>query len=112
METQGQEVMTIYVDELTHYHPSAVQLSARQHGTWWCHMWTDGPLSELHAFAARLGLKPSWFQPKEAMLHYDLLPSKREKALAKGAMLGNIKMAIRERRAHEINIDARFASGS
>lgn len=38
-------------------------------------------VDELHALAARIGLKRSWFQGD----HYDLVPSKRAAALAAGA---------------------------
>ena len=38
--------------------------------TAWCHMATDGSFEELHAFAARLGLRRAWFQRD----HYDLPP--------------------------------------
>lgn len=52
----------------------------------WCHMATDGDLSELHAMAQRIGLKRSWFQNKPRYPHYDLRPSKRTLAIRLGAV--------------------------
>lgn len=52
----------------------------------WCHMMTDGDLSELHAMAERLGLKRAWFQNKPRHPHYDLRPSKRALAVQYGAV--------------------------
>ena len=56
--------------------------------------WRLGPSShliadtneELHAFAARLGLKRFWFQPKARSPHYDLTASKRAQAVRLGAV--------------------------
>lgn len=50
-----------------------------------CHMWTDGDLDELHAFAAKIGLKRDWFQPSDIVHHYDLTPRKRQLAIMRGA---------------------------
>ena len=41
-------------------------------GMWWAHMVSDQSLDELHQFAAQLGLKRSWFQPRHRASHYDL----------------------------------------
>lgn len=49
-----------------------------------CHLTCDGDLSELHAFASRLGLRRSWFQDGRVP-HYDLTPGKRVLALKLGA---------------------------
>lgn len=46
---------------------------------------TADTLDELHAFAAKLGLKRSWFQNHPLAPHYDLSPAKRELALKLGA---------------------------
>ena len=64
----------IYVDKLVAW-PSGV----------WCHLLTDGPLNELHAFAKKIGLKREWFQPGSTP-HYDLKPSKRVMAVKEGAI--------------------------
>ena len=86
--------MTVYVDDLGI--PARVGgLSAR-----WSHLIADTP-EELHAFAARLGLKREWFQdptingkPAPAApgtraaenWHYDVTASKRALALRLGAV--------------------------
>jgi hypothetical protein len=51
-----------------------------------CHLITDGPNEELHGFAARLGLKRSWFQASPSGPHYDLVASKRRLAVKLGAI--------------------------
>jgi predicted kinase len=67
--------MAILVDELREYPDVALPFTS------WCHMATDGELEELHAFAARLGLRRGWFQHD----HYDLPPHGRAAAVALGA---------------------------
>lgn len=51
-----------------------------------CHITTDGPLEELHALAARVGLRRRWFQEHPTAPHYDLTPPRREAAIAAGAV--------------------------
>ena len=75
--------MAILVDELREYPGVALPF------TTWCHMATDGEFDELHAFAARLGLRRRWFQRD----HYDLPPHGRAAAVALGAE------EVRDRRA-------------
>lgn len=70
--------MAIYVDD--------EQLAWR--GRVWCHMVADTP-DELHAFAARLGLKRSWFQSASVYPHYDVTISVRARALQMGAVLAD-----------------------
>lgn len=85
--------MTVYVDDLGM--PARVGgLSGR-----WSHLIADTP-EELHAFAARLGLRRAWFQdptvtgkPKATPgtrvaenWHYDVTASKRALALRLGAV--------------------------
>lgn len=72
----------IYVDTIRHY-PSC-KLPYKH----WCHLATDGDLEELHAFAGRIGLQRTWFQPSKSgqFPHYDLVPSKREQAIQSGAI--------------------------
>lgn len=73
--------MTVYVDPLmTH----GWMLRGRPVQN--CHMFTDGDLEELHALAARIGLKRSWFQAHASTPHYDLTPSRRTAAIAAGAV--------------------------
>jgi hypothetical protein len=77
----------IMVDELVTYYQAPKAGAARHfgHGKESCHLTTDGPLDELHAFAARLGLQRAWFQPGSTP-HYDLTPNKRAQALQLGAV--------------------------
>jgi tRNA isopentenyl-2-thiomethyl-A-37 hydroxylase MiaE len=49
------------------------------------HMMAD-TVEELHEFAARIGLKREWFQPRSSP-HYDLTASRHAQALALGARL-------------------------
>lgn len=70
----------IMVDELKRW---PTRIRCFQAGS--CHLMTDdGDLEALHAFAARLGLRRSWFQPLSTP-HYDLTASKRALALELGA---------------------------
>jgi hypothetical protein len=41
---------------------------------------------ELHAMAARIGLKRAWFQSDSTFAHYDLTASKRALAIKAGAV--------------------------
>lgn len=77
--------MTVYVDETRDWTRLAKMRGLRH--THWCHMTADTE-EELHAFAARLGLKRSWFQKKserDYRWHYDIVPSKRAQAVRLGA---------------------------
>jgi len=58
---------------------------------WWCHMWTDGPAEELHAFARRIGLRREWYQEHHVLSHYDLTVCMRERALKEGAVLTDLR---------------------
>lgn len=51
-----------------------------------CHLLADSE-DELHEFAAKIGMKRSWFQPAKvgAMPHYDLTAGKRMQAVKNGA---------------------------
>jgi hypothetical protein len=68
--------MAIFVDELREYPDTQLPFTA------WCHMASDRDFDELHAFAARLGLRRGWFQRD----HYDLPPHGRAAAVALGAV--------------------------
>ena len=75
--------MTVYVDDWRQ--PARVgRLRAR-----WSHL-TVGPddsIEELHALAARIGLKRAWFQDKPwPHQHYDVTDTKRQAAIAAGAV--------------------------
>lgn len=69
--------MTVYVDPARHAFRNMIM----------CHLWADDP-EELHEFAARLGLRRSWFQqpPKASWCHYDISKSKRVQAVRLGAI--------------------------
>lgn len=72
----------ILVDAITDY-TGMTKLRHKQ----WCHMVSTENEAELHAFAARLGLKRQWAQlrPKASAAHYDLTPSRRALAIELGA---------------------------
>lgn len=72
--------MSIYVDPLQ---PTVHNLKWRY--TQGCHLIADS-VNELHAFAARLGLQPGWFQGASVIPHYDLSLSKRKQATRLGAV--------------------------
>lgn len=72
----------ILVDSITDY-TGMTKLRHKQ----WCHMVSTKDEAELHAFAARLGLKRQWAQlrPKASAAHYDITPSVRALAVKLGA---------------------------
>lgn len=59
-----------------------------------CHLFTDGDLEALHAFAASLGLRRSWFQNHSRLPHYDLTASKRALAICMGAVEANRRKVV------------------
>lgn len=81
--------MTVYVDNFRV--PARVgRIKGR-----WSHLVSDNPdLTELHDFAARIGLKKAWFQTGKHAYRprYDVTDSKRDEAIAAGA----IPIGIRE----------------
>ena len=80
--------MTIFVDELRAWPDQPKHGRAALHfgnGKRSCHLTTDGPIEELHAFAEKIGLKREWFQERSVIPHYDLTPGKRMDALDEGA---------------------------
>jgi hypothetical protein len=76
----------IVVDELQHW---PTKLATFKAGS--CHLMVEADehgqldLEALHDFAASIGLKREWFQPKSSP-HYDLNGSKRKLALEMGAI--------------------------
>ena len=80
--------MPCYVDEIQDY-GGMVAEAAKRFGTKWCHMTADTP-EELHEMAKKLGLRREWCsdhtQPHSRTLHYDLVPSKRARAVKLGAL--------------------------
>ncbi|KMW47574.1 DUF4031 domain-containing protein [Ralstonia holmesii] len=74
--------MTIYVDPLRHW-----GWILRGHQVKSCHLFTESlDLSELHAFAALLGMKRAWFQHPPVAPHYDLTERRRLHAVSLGAV--------------------------
>ena len=87
--------MTVYVDAITTYGVPLIKGEAKRYGTKWSHMWTDGDLEELHEFALSIGMKRRWFQPHHIMAHYDIVPSRRERAIKAGAIEASIRDHIK-----------------
>lgn len=92
--------MTVYVDDM--------RLPARvgRLQALWSHLMADTD-EELHAFAARLGLRRSWHQkPGTAISHYDVTDSKRGLALRLGAVpigyMSRESMELIRRRREEL----------
>jgi hypothetical protein len=72
----------IYVDPLGEF-----GWNLRGRATRNCHMFTDSlNLRELHEFAAKLGMRRSWFQNSPKCPHYDLTPQRRLEAVRLGAV--------------------------
>jgi len=69
----------ILVDGITSYETKL------RHKAWSHMVSTVGP-DELHAIAARIGLKRSWFQAGASFEHYDVTPTKRVLAIKLGAL--------------------------
>lgn len=69
--------MAVYVDPLINY---GWKLGPS------CHMTADS-IEELNEFAVKIGLKTAWLQNDEGeMPHYDLVESKRKRAVKAGAI--------------------------
>jgi DNA-binding transcriptional regulator YdaS (Cro superfamily) len=82
--------MAVYVDDA--HIPAEVQNGSRAHNSTLCHLTADTQ-EELHAFAAQLGLKRSYFQPGKSIggrpspfWHYDVTAGKRLQAVKLGAV--------------------------
>ncbi|MFB0523945.1 MAG: DUF4031 domain-containing protein [Phycisphaerae bacterium] len=72
--------MSVYVDEMTNCLKNKNWPYSRS-----CHLVADS-VEELHYFAGRLMLKPSWFQQKSDLPHYDLTTGMRRLAIKLGAI--------------------------
>lgn len=60
------------------------------------HLISDQSIEELHVFAIRIGLKPSWFQNNPRHPHYDLLSMRmRARAVRAGAQRVDKKTLLR-----------------
>lgn len=66
-----------------------------------CHMWAAPEhVDELHALAARIGLKRKWYQERKRVPHYDLTPSKRAAAIKAGAKALDRNASVASWRQH------------
>lgn len=80
----------VYVDDLIEYGPAFYRdaqtaRTGSRNGDLWCHLYADSE-EELHAFAARIGMKRAWFQrSRRGTPHYDLVPRRRARAVELGA---------------------------
>lgn len=72
--------MTILVDPAQDYGDIARAKALRW--TTWCHMVSDESEDELHRFAARVGLRRSWYHNG----HYNLTAGRRRVAVDAGAV--------------------------
>jgi hypothetical protein len=83
----------------------------------WSHLLADGD-DELHAFAARLGLRRAWFQcrgDRRHHAHYDLPERSRRDALALGAVevtWREVGMMMRERRRRQREVVSGLVAAS
>lgn len=80
----------ILVDGATEYPPEMTGKlpPGRLRRAKWCHMVSDTSEEELHAFAARIGMRREWAQlrPASSAAHYDLTASRRALAVKLGAV--------------------------
>ncbi len=87
--------MSVYVDKIM---PTITNANWRYPKS--CHLVADS-LDELHEFAARLGMKRSWFQDKNGNLpHYDLTVNKRKQAVRLGAVEIDQREFVEKMRIH------------
>lgn len=90
--------MAVYIDKLRNW--------GWKHGPS-CHLYADSN-EELHAFAARLGLKREWFQPSSSGPHYDITASKRRLAVTLGAIEHTDREMVEHMRAWRKDAVARI----
>lgn len=86
----------VYVDDLFYAvsrDPQARRVG-QKHGHLWCHMWSDD-LEALHRMAAKIGMRRAWFQNRDGLPHYDLVPPRRAAAIRYGAQIGNAREWVR-----------------
>ena len=81
---------TFYIDEPKTYRTRKGE---------WCHLWVDpGDEEALHGFAARIGIKPGWFQDKPGFPHYDITGRMIAEARRAGAMFFPLRAWVAENR--------------
>jgi uncharacterized protein DUF4031 len=101
----------IYVDPPRVWPQLAKPGQSRRHfgnGKKSSHMWTDGPLEELVAFAVEhLDLKVEWLQEDHPeLIHFDLTLGKFHRARRAGAMVVSLRTWLREHRAELVPEEA------
>ncbi|WP_083444711.1 DUF4031 domain-containing protein [Herbaspirillum rhizosphaerae] len=79
--------MAVYIDNA----------QIRWRNRYWCHLAADS-LTELHSFAQKLGLLPTWFQDHLNHPHYDVTQTVRIKALRLGAISCDSRQIVRSAR--------------
>jgi hypothetical protein len=103
--------MAVYVDDMR-VRARVGSIDAR-----WSHLTADSE-PELHTFAARLGLRRSWFQQprglggkpvvphslKAQMWHYDVTDSKRSEAIRLGAQPISMREGVQIMRARHARL--------
>lgn len=103
--------MPVYVDPLfvaKSKNPQAFRVGQR-HGHQWCHFFADfQDRNLLHQIAARIGMRREWFDEDKDGGHYDLVPPKREAAIALGAIPVETEKAVHIWRRSRI--EHRYAS--
>lgn len=83
--------MAVYVDALNVWGGDSAPSCFRHKPS--CHLYAD-TLTELHNFAASIGLRRSWFQDSPTLKHYDLTAGKRILAVRSGAIEHDLHQAI------------------
>jgi len=90
--------VSVYVDELTTVCVRSENWPYSQS----CHLVADS-VEELHYFAGRMRLKPSWFQDQSSLPHYDLTKNFRILAVKLGAIeINTIKLGELMRKYREM----------
>lgn len=87
--------MAVYVDN------AAVPARGKK----WFHMTAD-TLAELHAFAARIGLKRCWFESGRHK-HYDVTAQQRQAAIEAGALAVRSREVVLACRRLQAALDAK-----
>lgn len=90
--------MAIYTDPLASFGWRLAGRTTRS-----CHLFTDElDLTNLHVLAERIGMRREWLHDQPRAPHYDLIPERREAAIAAGAISVTRREAVaiwRARRA-------------
>ena len=86
----------VYVDELRPY-----PVTHRWRYGQACHLLADS-LEELHAFATKIQLRRSWFQPHDRWPHYDLTTKRRIVAVQQGAVEVTAREFVKHQRRREV----------